>query len=77
MDKADIDNLLQDITCPGCRKKFSESFGRLKHNPDITCPHCGGLLTIDAEQLARNITPAFKLLAEGQNSIRIKFRKRD
>lgn len=76
MEKSNIDDFLQSITCPSCRKEFLETLGRLKHNPDIACPRCGVLLAIDAEQLARNITPAFKLLKEGCDSIRITFRKR-
>jgi hypothetical protein len=75
MEKTDIDDLLQDITCPGCRQKFTESFGRLKHNPDLICPRCGALLGIDAEQLALNIPRGFKLLKEGADGIRISLRK--
>lgn len=75
MEKADIDDLLQNIVCPSCRKKFSETFGRLKHNPDIPCPVCGALLAIDAEQLALNIPRSLKLLKEGADGIRIRIRK--
>lgn len=50
---SDISNLLDnseiDPTCPACGHEFQERLGRLKHNPSLTCPNCGGTIDIDFE----------------------------
>ena len=42
-----LDDYDLPITCPKCRNKFSEKVRRLNSNPNIACPSCGCLITID------------------------------
>jgi DNA-directed RNA polymerase subunit RPC12/RpoP len=43
-----LDGAQIDLTCPHCRKKFKERIGRLKNNPLLRCPGCGGNIQFDA-----------------------------
>ncbi|WP_459716059.1 hypothetical protein [Paraburkholderia sp. 2C] len=39
-----------DIPCSGCGKKFTETIGRLKQNPKVTCRFCGAVNAVNADQ---------------------------
>ncbi|UEP31270.1 MULTISPECIES: hypothetical protein [unclassified Burkholderia] len=39
-----------DVSCPKCNKKVSETLGRLKRDPTLTCPSCKSDIRIDASQ---------------------------
>ena len=71
MELLDIHELLQNLTCPSCRKKFAQTIGRLKDSPDIECPHCGVIIATEAKEIAI----AIKALHEAPNSIRLRLRK--
>lgn len=44
-----LDDSEIDLSCPSCGHKFQETLGRLKNNPNIVCPGCGGSISIDFE----------------------------
>ncbi len=50
-----LDSHTLELSCPGCSKKFKETIGRLKNNPDIPCPGCGATIHIEADQLRNGI----------------------
>ena len=60
--KLDINSQAITLTCPTCKKKFDEKIGRLKQNPTLTCRGCKALITIDANQLRRDIDAIEKRL---------------
>lgn len=35
-----------ELTCPKCARKFKHAAGRLTNNAKVTCPGCGGVITI-------------------------------
>ncbi|PRG29270.1 hypothetical protein C6T62_24285 [Burkholderia multivorans] len=39
-----------DVSCPKCSKKISETLGRLKRDPTLTCPVCKSDIRIEASQ---------------------------
>jgi DNA-directed RNA polymerase subunit RPC12/RpoP len=51
-----------ELTCPKCSHKFKQRIGRLKNNPNITCPGCAALILIDANVLRQGIKSAGKSL---------------
>lgn len=53
-----------DIPCSGCGKKFSETIGRLKQNPKITCTGCGAVTAVDADQF-RKVEQSIKKALDG------------
>ena len=46
-----LDSQSIKITCPKCRRERSESVGKLRLNPKLTCLGCGTVLDIDARSL--------------------------
>ncbi|KVE50394.1 hypothetical protein WI94_26335 [Burkholderia vietnamiensis] len=40
-----------DIDCAKCGHQISETIGRLKTDPDLVCPACGQVNTVQAESL--------------------------
>jgi hypothetical protein len=38
---------------PGCGKKLSETLGRLKQNPRLTCRSCEAIVNIDANEFRK------------------------
>lgn len=49
--KLEFDSYTITLSCPGCGKKFDETIGRVKNNQSVTCPACGGAITVDANQM--------------------------
>lgn len=60
--KLDIDSHAITIACPSCGKKFDEKIGRLKRDPNLTCPGCQTTITVDAAKLRSGIQSAQKSL---------------
>lgn len=58
--KLNLDSHAITLTCPVCQKEFSETVGRLKHNPTIPCPSCQTPISIKADQLASSLATAQK-----------------
>lgn len=44
-----------ELTCPSCRRKFKESFGRLKNSPTVNCPGCHQAIKIEASDFKRGL----------------------
>lgn len=51
--KSILDESSIEVPCPHCGNKFSERLGKLKTNPKLTCPSCGGSISINADQAGR------------------------
>lgn len=66
--KLNIDEHTIDLTCPQCSNKFSESIGRLKNSPELTCL-CGCLIKVESSDLAAGIEDVQKRLDEFTRSI--------
>lgn len=62
--KSVFDSERIDIPCPHCGHKISELLGKLKTEPKITCPKCGGGITFDASDLNAGLKKTDKALAE-------------
>ena len=60
--KLDLDDQSLDFPCGKCGKKISEKIGRLKRNPDLTCPACGTVISVNADELRRGINSVQKTL---------------
>lgn len=43
-----LDSRSIKIACPKCRRQRSETVGKLRLNPKLTCLGCGTVLDIDA-----------------------------
>jgi DNA-directed RNA polymerase subunit RPC12/RpoP len=52
-----------DIPCPHCGNKIQEKIGRLKTDPEITCPACAMSFTIDATEFRSGVAEAEKSLS--------------
>jgi len=46
-----LDSHRMTIPCPHCGEAFQENIGRLKQDPQLTCPTCDKTFTVDAHQL--------------------------
>jgi len=46
-----LDSFPVTIDCGGCGKELTETIGRLKVNPDITCPTCGHVMTMGLDEV--------------------------
>lgn len=67
--KLDLDRQSIDIPCPHCRGKISETIGKLKTNPKLTCRHCRQSFNVEANQLRAGIQQAEKAFADLQRSL--------
>ena len=54
--------------CPGCGHQLTESIGRLKLNPQLTCSGCGKTIQVEADDLRRGLDSAEKALDELRGS---------
>ena len=61
--KLNIDSQTVEIPCSACGKKSSQTIGRLKTNPDITCS-CGAVTHVDTSHLSKDIAKAEKSLSD-------------
>jgi endogenous inhibitor of DNA gyrase (YacG/DUF329 family) len=48
---SDLDQAKLDLPCPNCKRKLTQTIGRLKNNPTIRCPGCQTDIKIEASQL--------------------------
>jgi len=61
--KLDIDSQAMEVPCQACGKKLSQTLGRLKKSPDLTCS-CGAVTHIDAADLNKSIAKVEKSLSD-------------
>lgn len=71
--KLDTDNVLLQMPCPSCEQKVTEMIGRLKDDPNITCPMCGAACTFDSIVLAKNVAAAEKALTDFRRTLKYSF----
>lgn len=68
--KSVLDSQSIELACPNCARKFTETIGKLKTNPRLTCRGCGGAISIHADDLRREIAKVDKALADLGRSVR-------
>lgn len=49
MSLVNLDKMPIEFECQHCGKKLSETMGRLKKEPSVTCPNCGNVTEISIE----------------------------
>lgn len=59
-----LDNHAIELPCPHCGRKISQTIGKLKANPHLTCPGCKGGIDIKADQLRRAVDGINKQLTD-------------
>jgi DNA-directed RNA polymerase subunit RPC12/RpoP len=70
--KMDLDNITRDIPCVNCGHQFNESLGRLKNDPNLTCPVCNVVTAVNAEVLLYSIKSAESYLKKLTTSKTVK-----
>ena len=50
------DGIRVPLECPHCRQKFDESLSRLKDDPTLTCPACGGSIHVNTRGTANDVS---------------------
>ena len=60
-----LDDYELSITCPKCGHKFKEKAGRFNSNPNVTCPSCRQLITIDIKGFNSGVNDIEKIAEEG------------
>lgn len=70
----DVDDQSLDIPCGKCGKKISEKIGRLKHNPDLTCPACGTVISVNADDLRRGMNSVQEALDDLRSKLKGMFK---
>ncbi|HAF62039.1 MAG TPA: hypothetical protein DCK95_06910 [Anaerolineaceae bacterium] len=50
-----LDSYDLPITCPKCSNEFNKKVRELNTNPNIACPSCGQLITVDMKKINREI----------------------
>jgi transcription elongation factor Elf1 len=58
-----------ELTCPHCGHKISETIGKLKTNPKLTCTRCKVEFSGDATQLRTEIAKAQKTLMDFKRTL--------
>lgn len=53
-----------DVACRRCSVKSKQTLGRLKDNPEITCPACGLRFTINSEQFREGMRKVNKAIED-------------
>lgn len=62
-----------EIPCQACGKKMSQTIGRLKKDPDLTCP-CGVVTHVDASNLRKGISEVEKSITDLQRNLKKMFK---
>jgi len=66
--KLNIDSQSLEFPCQACGKKLSQTIGRLKKDPDLTCT-CGAVTHVDRASLNKGITQIEKSLSDLQRKL--------
>ena len=60
-------DILCDLTCPDCGRKFNETLRRLSEIPTVTCPGCGEEIDVNlTDERGRQMTTKFGELQASQ-----------
>lgn len=63
-----LDNETIEFACPHCRRKVSQTIGKLKMNPKLTC-HCGQVFAANPNELRAAIHSSEQALAQLQRTL--------
>jgi hypothetical protein len=64
-----LDDAEIDLSCPTCRREFQETLGRLKGNPNVARPGCGGIIAINFDEARKGLDGANRALADPQKAV--------
>lgn len=67
--KSMLDSQAIAIPCPNCGHKLSQTIGKLKTNPELTCPKCSNRFKVDATDMRREVAKVEKSLADLQRTL--------
>ena len=62
--KSPFDDSPIELTCPSCGHKFKERIGKLNTNPQLPCPACQSVITIEANSLNTAVKQVDKSMAD-------------
>lgn len=70
---SDLNSAQIPIECPQCQHQTQQTIGRLRRNPQITCPRCSSAFRIDATDLDKKIRSIEREIAKTlQKTIKFK-----
>lgn len=72
--KLDASKVQLQFTCLHCGEKIPETIGRLKENPNLTCPACGKVNVVNSTELDKGIKSAEKMLKDFGRGLSGKFK---
>lgn len=64
-----IDSQTVELPCPHCNHKGTQTIGKLKTNPKLTCRACGQGFAVNANELRAAVQKIEKSLADLQRAI--------
>jgi hypothetical protein len=64
-----IDPQEADVICPQCEHSVLENLGRLRADPNVTCPACHSIISLDLRQFEARLTEAQNKLNELDTSV--------
>lgn len=67
--KSVLDSEAIAISCPNCGHQLSQTIGKLKTNPELTCGKCRTRFKVDATDMRAKITQVEKALANLQRTL--------
>jgi transposase-like protein len=67
--KSILDGQTIELPCPHCSRKLTETIGKIKTNPDLTCRSCGKTFSVKADQFRQEIAKLEKSLADLQRTL--------
>lgn len=64
-----LDSQRAEVACPHCKRKFSESLGKLKTNPTLKCPGCGQSINVRADNFKAGLAQSEKAIADFRKAV--------
>lgn len=64
-----LDSQAIEFACPHCSRKNTQTIGKLKSNPQLTCRACGQAFTVNANELRTGVQKIEKSLADLQRAL--------
>jgi transcription elongation factor Elf1 len=72
--KLDLDQHNVGIPCPGCGQEVTETVGKLKESPDLTCSNCAARISVDATELTAGLDRVQQSLTAMEKQMREAFK---